>query len=190
MHTQRNEESTRPSSRRPVAKGLSIAACRVFTFAFVLALATPAYAADKLNLFPDPTTFVMRMLLFAVLVFITNAMIFKPIFAALDDRTRRVAGARKQAGEVDEESDALLQRYESSIREVRAEAESARKNHLGHAREEQMSMAEAARAQAEAKVEQARSELDAALVSAREGLNAASRDIARAVAARVIGRDL
>ena len=179
MHTQRNEESTRPSSRRPVAKGLSIAACRVFTFAFVLALATPAYAADKLNLFPDPTTFVMRMLLFAVLVFITNAMIFKPIFAALDDRTRRVAGARKQAGEVDEES-----------REVRAEAESARKNHLGHAREEQMSMAEAARAQAEAKVEQARSELDAALVSAREGLNAASRDIARAVAARVIGRDL
>ncbi|MDG2332825.1 MAG: ATP synthase F0 subunit B [Myxococcota bacterium] len=156
----------------------------------LVGLAAPAFASDKLNLFPNPETFAARIVLFIGLVFITNALIFKPIFAALDDRTRRVAGARQRAEEVEEESDALLQRYESSIREVRADADTDRKNHLGHAREEQLRMAEAARAQAETKVEQARSELDAALLGAREGLNAASREIARAVATRVIGRDL
>jgi F-type H+-transporting ATPase subunit b len=158
--------------------------------ALLVGLAAPAFASDKLNLFPNPETFAARIVLFIGLVFITNALIFKPIFAALDDRTRRVAGARQRAEEVEEESDALLQRYESSIREVRADADTDRKNHLGHAREEQLRMAEAARAQAETKVEQARSELDAALLGAREGLNAASREIARAVATRVIGRDL
>jgi F-type H+-transporting ATPase subunit b len=130
------------------------------------------------------------ILFFIGLVVVTNALIFKPIFKALDERSSRVEGARQRAEEADLESDALLQRYEAAIHEARNEAETKRKNKLGHAREEQLGMAEVARGQAEAQVEAARETLAAALATAREGLKATSREIAQAVATRVIGRDL
>lgn len=157
---------------------------------FGLTIAGPASAAADLVLIPDLPTLVSLIVFFLLLVLATNALIFRPIFQALDERAKRVEGARERAEELDAESDALLDRYQSSIRDARAEAESNRKNKLGHAREEQIGMAEAARAQAEAKIEEARAGLEAALVAAREGLRASSSDIARAVAARVIGREL
>ena len=155
-----------------------------------LAVATPAQASAKLVLIPDYPTLVGLILLFLGLIVVTNTLIFKPIFQALDERSSRVEGARQRAEEVDRDSDALLQRYELSIHEARSEADAKRKNKLGHAREEQLSMAEAARGQAEAQVEVAREQLATALATAREGLKATSREIAQAVAARVIGRDL
>ncbi|HIF99818.1 MAG TPA: hypothetical protein EYQ66_00685, partial [Myxococcales bacterium] len=111
-----------------------------------LAVATPAQASAKLVLIPDYPTLVGLILLFLGLIVVTNALIFKPIFQALDERSSRVEGARQRAEEVDRDSDALLQRYELSIHEARSEADAKRKNKLGHAREEQLSMAEVARA--------------------------------------------
>lgn len=190
MHKRRSGGSGRETSRRSIANRFGTAAERAFLVALLFASASPAHAAADLPLVPDPVTLPLRLFLFVCLVFVCNALIFKPVFAALDERTRRVDGARKRAEEVEQESDALLKRYEAALREARAEADSDRKNTLGHAREEQLGMAEAARALAEAKVEEARAGLEAALVTAREGLKAASRDIAQAVAARVIGREL
>ncbi len=157
---------------------------------FGLTVAGPASAAADLVLVPHWPTLIALVVFFLILVLATNTLIFRPIFQALDERVKRVEGARERAEELDAQSDALLDRYQSSIRDARAEAESNRKNKLGHAREEQIGMTEAARAQAEAKVEEARAGLEAALVAAREGLRASSSEIARAVAARVIGRDL
>jgi len=171
-----------PSARR-AARGWPLAV-------LLLAAAAPAHAAADLVLKPDWPTLIGFIAFFLVLVVVTNALIFRPIFQALDDRAQRVDGARQRAEELDVESDALLARYEASLREARAEAESTRKNKLGHAREEQIGMAETARAQAEAKVEEARAGLESALVAAREGLKAGSSEVARAVAARVIGREL
>ena len=169
-------------SRVPVAAGHGLL--------LFLAMAAPAQASAALELIPDPPTLIGLILFFIGLVVVTNALIFKPIFQALDERSSRVEGARQRAEEVDRESDALLQRYERSIHEARTEAETKRKNMLGHAREEQMGMAEVARGQAESQVEVAREQLAAALTIAREGLKATSREIAQAVASRVIGRDL
>lgn len=194
MHDHNNEKSVggaRPDSRSrlPMATPQGAPALPLL-LAFCLLAPSSAQAADKLVLVPDVPTLVGLVLFFIGLVVVTNALIFKPIFQALDDRTQRVEGARQRAEELDHESDALLQRYESSLREVRAEAESKRKNKLGHAREQQLGMAEEARTHAEEKIEQARAQLQAALLSAREGLQESSREIARAVAARVIGREL
>ena len=154
------------------------------------AIAAPAAASTDLVLIPETSILIGLIVLFLGLVVAVNGLIFKPIFQALDDRASRVEGAKERAEEIDEESNGLLRRYEDSTREVRAEAESSRKNKLGHTREEQLGMAEAARSAAEARVEEARAELEAGMVAAREALRASSREIARAVAARVIGREL
>jgi len=155
-----------------------------------LAIAAPAQASAKLVLIPEASILIGLIVLFLGLVVVVNGLIFKPIFQALDDRASRVEGAKERAEEIDEASNTLLRRYEDSIREVRAEAESSRKNKLGHAREEQLGMAEAARGAAEARIEEAGAELEAEMVAARETLRASSREIAQAVAARVIGREL
>jgi len=191
-HDNEKNPGTARSDSHSLCAGASVQPGRA---AFVLAgfcLLAPgsARAAADLVLIPHAPTLVGLVLFFIGLVVVTNALIFKPIFQALDDRTQRVEGARHRAEELDQESDALLQRFETSLREARAEAESKRKNELGHAREQQLGMAEEARAQAEHGVEEARAQLEAALVTAREGLDANSREIARAVAARVIGREL
>lgn len=157
---------------------------------FGITVAGPASAAADLVLIPHLPTLIALIVFFLLLVLATNTLIFRPIFQALDERAKRVEGARERAEELDAESDALLDRYQSSLRDARAEAESNRKNTVGHAREEQIGLAEAARSQAEAKVEEARAGLEAALVAAREGLRASSSDLARAVAARVMGREL
>ena len=178
------------SSRWPNLGSVSRVPAGALCGVLLLAVAMPAQAATKLVMIPDRPTLIGLILLFVGLIVVTNALIFKPIFQALDERSSRVEGARKRAEEVDRESDELLQRYESSIHAARSEADSQRKNTLGHAREEQLGMAEVARGQAEAQVEAAREQLAAGLATAREGLKATSREIAQAVAARVIGRDL
>jgi len=190
MEEHRSEQSHRSEKTGSAFSSGVLTRRGALTLAFLLAAAAPAQASADLVLIPALPMLIGLMVLFVGLVIVTNSLIFKPIFRALDDRALRVEGARKRAEEVDSESDALLQRYEASIREARAEAETSRKNKLGHAREEQLGMAEAARAEAEVQVEAARSGLEAALADARQALQASSQDIARSVAARVIGREL
>lgn len=190
MHDRDNEKSAGGAGSRPRVVTTTRQGALALLAAFCLLAPGSAQAAAELVLVPDIPTLVGLVLFFIGLVVVSNALIFKPIFQALDDRTERVEGARQRAEELDHESDALLQRYDSSLREVRAEAESKRKNALGHAREQQLGLAEEARARAEERVEEARTQLQVALLSAREGLRESSREIARAVAARVIGREL
>ena len=152
--------------------------------------AGPARAADELVLIPDPQLLLIMLIGFALLVLPLNALLFKPIFAALDARSERIDGAKKRSAQLQREADDVLERYESAIRESRVESEARRQTKLEHAREEQDQVTAEARREAEGEIERARGELGESLDSARATLRANAEELAQVAAEQVLGRAL
>lgn len=173
-----------------------------------LVLATPALAAETLELIPDFDLFgaldgvlgyeddggfgsIWVMLIgFVVLIFPLNALIFQPIFRALDARAERIQGARERSQQLQIDAAQVLDRYETAIRDARAESEAARQSQLTSAREEQASLTAQARGEAERELERARGELAQSLESARATLRASADDLATTAAEQILGRSL
>ena len=169
--------------------------------------ARTATASETLNLVPDYALFGLikpgliadesglgalwiMLAAFAVLVIPLNALIFQPIFRALDARTERIQGARTRSEHLQRAADSILLRYQAAVRETRGEAEAARKLEIARAREEQVVLTSQAKHAAERQLEGARSDLALSLESARAGLRASADDLARAAAEQVLGRAL
>lgn len=192
------EKQTRPAkSKRPARPVLAASLALLVVLAFV----SPANAAENLVLIPDVAFFgifggtglgTMWVMLigFVLLIFPLNALLFQPIFRALDARAERIAGARARSAQLQKEADEVLERYETAIRTARAEGEANRQVQLGGAREEQASLTAQARSEAEREIEQARSELARSLDDARATVRASAEDLAQSAAEQVLGRAL
>lgn len=164
--------------------------------------AVPAVAADKLELVPDYALFGLildkpgfgslwiMLIGFVVLIFPLNALIFQPIFRTLDARAERIQGARDRSVQLEHDADGVLARYESAIREARAESEATRQGQLVTAREEQAVLTSQARGESERELEQARARLNDSLDEARASLRADAEDLAKTAAEQVLGRAL
>jgi F-type H+-transporting ATPase subunit b len=165
-------------------------------FVAVLGFAGDAFASEGgLVLFPELTVpgmlkFGSLILFYFLLVYPVNQLLFKPIFRVLDERDAKIAGTREKAEKLFGEADEVLARYESSVREVRAEADQARKQVIGAARGEGASQTASTRADAEREVTNARDQIAGALDAARGELRAQSEGLAREVAAQALGRSL
>jgi F-type H+-transporting ATPase subunit b len=147
----------------------------------------------KLGLIPDESgmgALWVMLILFALLAIPLNALLFQPIFRALDARAERIQGARVRSEHLQREADSILERYEAAIREVRAEAEAARQVELGRAREEQVVLTSQVKQESERQLENARAELARSLESARSSLRASAEELARSAAEQVLGRAL
>lgn len=149
-------------------------------------LITPGLIADESGL---GALWVM-LIAFALLVFPLNALIFQPIFRALDARSERIQGARARSDLLQREADAILERYERAVREARAGAESARQVEIARAREEHAALTTQARQEAERQLDGARADLARSLETARASLRATAEELARAAAEQVLGRAL
>lgn len=178
----------RDRTRRPALRRALPATAIVSSL--VLA-AAPALASGTLVLIPDWFGVLPIMLVgFVLLIFPLNALLFQPIFRALDDRAARITGAHERSEQLGREADEVLNRYEAAIREARIESEVARQGKLEVAREEQLQVAEAARAEAEREIETARGELNRSIEEAGASLRTSAEGLAQAAAERVLGRTL
>jgi len=171
-------------------QSLSSFATGIPALALGLLAVLPAQAAgESLEIFPDERIFYL-MVLFVLLIFPVNKLLFHPIFRVLDERDARIEGARKRAAEVGAEAEATLGRYRSAVRSAREEAEGDRKQVLEEARREQAQLTGSVRSEAEAEINRAREEVAAALDDARSQLREQAQELAREAATRVLGRSL
>jgi F-type H+-transporting ATPase subunit b len=162
---------------------LSIAAgCALF--------ATPAHASGQLELYPDPTTLVILIVGFVILIAPLNAMIFRPLFRVIDARAEKIEGATRQAEQLVSQATELTERYRGSIREAREAADVERKEQLEAARSEHGAITGDAKAESDHEIGRARQEIEISLVEARNTLASASGDLAKAAAERILGRAL
>lgn len=153
-------------------------------------MATPAFAAGSLVIYPDPQVLIPLLIGFVILIFPLNAAIFQPLFRVMDEREAKIAGATEEAKRLAAQANQLTSEYRDAIRGAREDADAARKEQLGAARSEQESITGAARSEAEDEIDRARSEIQESVVEARATLEAASRDLAKVAAERILGRSL
>jgi F-type H+-transporting ATPase subunit b len=173
--------------RQPKSKWIACAAL----LACVLGSGVAAASEGGLVLLPDWSgRMLILAVLFALLIFPVNAVLFKPIFQVLDAREERTTGTRKRAESVMKHADATLAEYERAVREVRAESELARKHEASAARAETASVIDEARAESERHLERAKTELAATLEESRQVLRAQVQSLADEAASRVLGRPL
>ncbi len=159
--------------------------------ACVLCAGTAAASEGGLVLLPDWFgKLPMLIVLFALLMYPVNTLLFKPIFRVLDAREERTAGTRKRAEKVMKHAEETLADYERAVREVRAESEQARKSEAATARKENSTVIDEARSESERQLERARTELAAALEESRQTLGANAQGLADEAASRVLGRPL
>ena len=192
MRARSKSTSTKSPRRRPARRRAAWsrpAACFAIA-AFALLDAGTAAAAGDLVLIPDPRTLLILLVGFVALIFPLNSLLFKPVFAALDAREERIAGARSRSAQLQSDADRVLEQYETAIREARRESEATRQGQLERAREEQANVTQVARRDAESELERARGELARSLEDARVGLRASAEDLAQAAAERVLGRSV
>jgi F0F1-type ATP synthase membrane subunit b/b' len=125
-----------------------------------LPVASAGASEGGITLVPPVDMLVSLIVLFVILVFPVNALLFRPILTALDAREDRIEGTRARAQELAAETDEILGRYESQIRAARDEAETERRESLAEARTQSQAEAAAARGEAERDIEQARRRID------------------------------
>jgi F-type H+-transporting ATPase subunit b len=130
------------------------------------------------------------VVLFALLIFPVNALLFKPVFRVMDERAEKIGGARRRAERLEQEAETILSNYEGAVREAREQAEVDRRSLLDAARFEHASLTRAARTEAERELKHAREELGRSLSDARATLRAGAEELAPLVAERVLGRSL
>jgi F-type H+-transporting ATPase subunit b len=154
-------------------------------------LASTAGASEGLVLEPDfKFTLPLLIVVFLLLIFPINRLIFRPIFRVLDSRKDRIDGNRARAEMLSKQAEEVLARYERSVREVREDAERDRRAQLDAARSDTAQRTAEARAGAERDFGLARDEIAAALDQARASLRAQAEDLANEAAERILGRSI
>jgi len=181
----------RPRASVPILD-VRTAGARLCLVAFaMLLIAGPAHAAGgQLNLIPDPFRLFVMIVFFAVIIFPVNAILFQPMFRALDARDDEINGARKRAEKLEADASETLGRYQAAVRAEREAAELDRRRHLEAARDEQSQVTTAARAEAEREIEHARGELTRSLEEARATLRDGAQQLASEAAERILGRSV
>ena len=160
-------------------------------FGVVVMGAAAAHAASDggLELMPDfARTLPGLLIAFLLLAFPVNALLLKPILKTLDERIERIEGTRAKAERIANEGQAVLERYETALREARDESELERRARLDDARATMLQTTSTARNAAEVELERARAELASALDGARATLRGQADELAREAAASVLGR--
>jgi len=74
----------------------------------------------SIQLVPDGTL-LLHLLMVAVMVFILNRTLLKPINQILAERERQIAGRLKEAEELAAETQEKLKKYDEALREARAD---------------------------------------------------------------------
>ena len=181
-------QAARVTERRAFVR--PVALWSIMVLVAVAMLASPAHAAGKLVLMPDPPTLVLLLIFFVLLIFPLNSMIFRPLFRVLDDRDSKIAGATNDAQNLVARASSLMDEYRGKIREAREDAEGSRRQQLESARVEQASITGDAKAEAEDEIGRARLEIEQSLNEARATIEAASREVASVAAERILGRSM
>lgn len=173
-------------SRRPVA--LLVSAAIVCAAALLLDPSVAHASEGGLQIIPDPTRLIALLVLFVVLVPVLNALLFQPLLQVLDEREKRIEGARARATDLAQQAATLVARHDDAIRKARETAHADQLRMIEEARGQHQSTVGDARSSAESELASARAEIARAIANVRSSLAAEAEPIAREIAARLLGR--
>jgi F-type H+-transporting ATPase subunit b len=125
---------------------------------------------------------------FMILMAVLNALLFKPLRAALQARKATIESCRTKVQDIDEQVQTQIARYEAQLQEARLQGGLARAALRKAAQEEESRiLGEASQASA-VKLQTIKSQIEAEASTARKILREETETLAKGIAGKVLGR--
>ena len=134
----------------------------------------------------ETTTFFCQIILFFVMHYALNWLVYQPIMQIRESRDAKIAKGLADAEAAAAEARRLKEEYEETVRGARAEGQAAIQKANEAAEADRKARLEAARKKAAEILQKARSEADDALAKAEETLEAQATQVAQAIAKKLL----
>lgn len=167
---------------------------RVLAIACLLTVLLPvlvfASEGGESGLISLDKSLIIQAVNFLILLFLLTKLLYKPLMAKMDERTKAIQRSLDEAQEARAQAQKERDEFAAKIQAANAEAQRIRADALKEAADEQRRLVEAAKAEAARLVASARQELDQDVRRARQELRREVADLAIAVSERLVKKSL
>lgn len=125
---------------------------------------------------------------FMILMAVLNALLFKPLRAALQARKETIEGSRAKVLDIDEQVQAQIARYEAQLQEARQQGGQERAVLRKTAQEEEARILGEAKQISAGKLQSIKEQIQAEANTARQALRNETEALAKEIAGKVLGR--
>jgi len=125
---------------------------------------------------------------FMILMVVLNALLFKPLRAALQARREAIESSKAKVHDIDEQVQAQIARYEAQLQEARLQGAQERATLRKAGQEEEARILGAANQTAAEKLQTIKEQIQGEAGTARQALRDETEDLAREIAGKVLGR--
>jgi F-type H+-transporting ATPase subunit b len=135
-------------------------------------------------------SFVVQIVLFVVLLLILKPLLFDPMMRLFEEREERIDRTIEKARKTDEASAKALSKYEAILAKAREAGSVERDQIRAQGAKKEAEVTAQVRAQTAATLEQGRAVIATETKEARAKLEAEAAGLGRAIASRVLGREV
>jgi F-type H+-transporting ATPase subunit b len=128
--------------------------------------------------------------LFVLLMLVLKPTLFDPMLKLFEEREKRIDGAKAQARKIDKKSATALATYEQEMAKARATANAEREKIRAEGQKQEQEILDRVRKAAAEKLEEGKRQSQAEAARVRAELKAASSDLGKDLASRVLGREV
>ena len=143
--------------------------------------------AESIQLIPDGTLLIHIVIIISM-VFVLNRLLFKPVLRTLSDREARTHGRTDEARETVRKVGETLSRYETSLRQARAEGYSLLEKQQVEANSERQRKVSEVRREVEEQLGQEKNEIQSQAERARATLLGEAGRVAAEIKTQVLRR--
>jgi F-type H+-transporting ATPase subunit b len=143
--------------------------------------------SESIQLVPDGTL-IIHIAIIITMVFVLNRFLFKPVSRVLSEREARTHGRVSEAREMIQRVTESLSRYETSLRQARAEGYSLMEQRQSEAYSERQRKLASMRKEVEGQIEEQKQEIRSQADVARATLENEARRVAADISSQILRR--
>jgi F-type H+-transporting ATPase subunit b len=147
------------------------------------------FAEGAVNVDLD-ASLVVQIVVFIVLLVVLKPLLFDPMMKLFEEREKRIEGTRLEATKEDKRSAKALAEYERALEKARSAGAQERDTIRADAAKREAELMGTVRAQTASTLEEGRAATAREASAARKQLEVESTQLARAIAGRVLGREV
>lgn len=166
-----------------------LASSLLSTSAATFALGLGAGAKGAVTVDVD-LTFLWSILVFVVLALVLKPLLFEPMLRLFEERERRIEGTKAEARKLDDAAGQALSRYEDEMKKARAAGNLEREAHRADGQKIESEILGKVRGETTETVDAGRRSLQEEATGVRTALHGEAKGLARAIASRVLGREV
>ena len=125
---------------------------------------------------------------FVILMAVLNALLYKPLRAALQARREAIEGSKAKVQDIDEQVQAQIARYEAQLQEARQQGAQERMSLRKAAQEEEARILGEANQKSAEKLQTIKDQIQEEAGAARQALRNETEALAKEIAGKVLGR--